>query len=226
LVEELRSKEGRVLGPQDFDALDDLLVDLTGNMEKIRHYGKRADGIVESMKVLAEGGGKDPADVDVNQQVEELSNVVHHGRVAQGASFEVRVRRQYDPAIGVRTVVPQGLGRVLVNLLNNAYDALEERRAAEPGHEGELSIRTVDGDRWFEIVIRDNGRGIAQRHLPHIKSPFYTTRPAGSGHIGLGLSVSEDIVTLQHHGELLVRTEEGEFAEFVVRLPKDLGPTA
>jgi signal transduction histidine kinase len=223
LVDELRSKEGRVLGPQDFGALDDLLVDLTGNMEKIRHYGRRADGIVESMKVLAEGGGKDSAEVDVNQQVEELSNVVHHGRVAQGASFEVRVRKQYDPAIGVRTVVPQGLGRVLVNLLNNAYDALEERRAAEPGHEGELSIRTIDGEGWFEIVIRDNGFGIPSKHLPHIKAPFYTTKPAGSGHIGLGLSVCEDIVTLQHHGELLVRTEEGRLAEFVVRVPKDLG---
>ncbi len=226
LVEELRSTEGKVLAPQDFAGLGELLVDLTSNMEKIRHYGRRADGIVESMKVLAEGSGTGSAEVDVNQQVEELSNVVHHGRVAQDASFEVHVRRHYDAAIGTQTVVPQGLGRVLVNLLSNAYDALEERRAAEPGHEGELVIRTVDGERWFEIVIRDNGLGIASKHLPHIKAPFYTTKPAGSGHIGLGLSVSEDIVTLQHHGELLVRTEEGSFAEFVVRLPKDLGGTA
>ncbi len=223
LLEDLRTKEGRVLGARDFDALDELLVDLTGNMEKIRHYGKRADGIVESMKVLAEGSGKELIEVEVNQQVEELSNVVHHGRVAQGASFEVRVRKEHDAAIGTQTVVPQGLGRVLVNLLNNAYDALEERRAAEPGHESELWIRTVDGPRWFEIVIRDNGLGIAAKHLPHIKAPFYTTKPAGSGHIGLGLSVCEDIVTLQHHGQLVVRTKEGEFAEFVVRVPKDLG---
>lgn len=226
LAEELRGREGRVLGPQDFGALDELLVDLTGNMEKIRHYGKRADGIVESMKVLAEGGAQDPAEVDVNHQVEELSNVVHHGRVAQGSSYEVHVRKEYDPAIGTQTVVPQGLGRVLVNLLTNAYDALEERRAAEPGHEGELVIRTVDAGAWFEIVIRDNGRGIAAKHLPHIKAPFYTTKPAGSGHIGLGLSVSEDIVTLQHHGELRVVTQEGAFAEFTVRLPKDLGGAA
>jgi two-component system NtrC family sensor kinase len=146
--------------------------------------------------------------------------------VAQGASFDVRVRKEFDAAIGMQTVVPQGLGRVLVNLLNNAYDALEERRAAEPGHEGELVIRTVDGPRWFEIVIRDNGLGIAAKHLPHIKAPFYTTKPAGSGHIGLGLSVCEDIVTLQHHGELVVRTRAGEFAEFVVRVPKDLGRAA
>lgn len=223
LVEELRTKEGRVLGPQDLSALDDLLVDLTGNMEKIRHYGKRADGIVESMKVLAEGSGKELTEVDVNQQVEELSNVVHHGRVAQAGTFEVRVRKEHDAAIGTQTVVPQGLGRVLVNLLNNAYDALEERRTAEPGHEGELVIRTVNGDGWFEIVIRDNGHGIAGKHLPNIKVPFFTTKPAGSGHIGLGLSVSEDIVTLQHNGELRVRTEEGTFAEFTVRVPKDLG---
>jgi signal transduction histidine kinase len=192
-------------------------------MDKIRHYGRRADGIVESMKVLAESGGQEPAEVDVNQQVEELSNVVHHGRVAQGGSFVVHVRKQYDPAVGVRTVVPQGLGRVLVNLLSNAYDALEERRALEPGHEGELTIRTRDGDGWFEITIHDNGLGIPAKHLPHIKAPFYTTKPAGSGHIGLGLSVCEDIVTLQHHGELRVRTEPGEYAEFTVRLPKDLG---
>jgi len=226
LVEELRTKEGRVLGAQDLGALDELLVDLSGNMEKIRHYGKRADGIVESMKVLAEGSGKELAEVDVNQQVEELSNVVHHGRVAQDASVEVRVRKEYDAAIGMQTVVPQGLGRVLVNLLSNAYDALEERRAAEPGHEGEIVIRTVDGQGWFEIVIRDNGLGIASKHLPHIKAPFYTTKPAGSGHIGLGLSVCEDIITLQHHGELEVRTKEGELAEFVVRVPKDLGGVA
>jgi predicted ATPase/signal transduction histidine kinase/tRNA A-37 threonylcarbamoyl transferase component Bud32 len=223
LLEELRAKQGQVLGAQDFTVLDELLADINGNMEKIRHYGRRADGIVESMKVLAEGGGKDPSEVDINSQVEELSNVVHHGRVAQGGSWQVHVRKDYDPGLGVQTVVPHGLGRVLVNLLNNAYDALEERRALEPAHEATLVIRTVNGDGWFEIGIRDNGLGIAAKHLPHIKAPFFTTKPAGSGHIGLGLSVSEDIVTLQHHGQLLVRTEAGEYAELTVRLPKDLG---
>lgn len=222
LLDELRGREGRVLGREDLAALDELLSDLAGNMDKIRHYGRRADGIVESMKVLAEGGGKDPSEVDVNQQVEELGNVVHHGRVAQGGSWEVHVTKEYDPTLGLQTVVPQGLGRVLVNLLHNAYDALEQRRRVEPGHRAELSIRTVNGDRWFEIEIRDNGLGIEAKHLPQIKTPFFTTKPAGSGHIGLGLSVTDDIVTLQHHGQLRVDTVPGQHATFTVRLPKDL----
>lgn len=221
LLEELRGKEGRVLGGDDFVELDELLADLTGNMEKIRHYGQRADGIVESMKVLAEGGGTDLSEVDVNRQVEELSNVVYHGRVAKG-SWEVDVRKDFDPDLGLQTVVPQGLGRVLVNVLTNAYDALEERRRSDPGHHAQLTIRTVNGDGWFEIAIRDNGTGIEAKHLPHIKTPFFTTRPAGSGHIGLGLSVSDDIVTLQHHGDLRVSTVPGDHAELTVRLPKDL----
>ena len=227
LLGELRGRgtagQGGGPGAETFAELDELLVDLASNMEKIRHHGRRADGIVESMKVLAEGRATDPSEVDVNQQVEELSSVVHHGRVAPVGSWEVQVRKQFDPTLGVQTVVPQGLGRVLVNLLNNAYDALEQRRRAQPGHQAELTLRTVNGDGWFEISIRDNGPGIEAKHLPHIKAPFFTTKPAGSGHIGLGLSVTDDIVTLQHHGELRVETAVGQHTTFTVRLPKDLG---
>lgn len=219
----LEARKGQVLDADGLEGIRDLLTDVMTNMERIRHYGKRADGVVESMKSMAEGRSQEPCEADINSLVEEFAKLVHHGRTVKGGVAGVKILKEYDSALGAQTVIPQNLSRVLTNVLHNAYDAVEEmRQRGERGYEPTLHLQTVNLDTHFEIRIQDNGVGIPSRHLESIRTPFFTTKPVGTGHIGLGLAVSHDIVTLEHHGELLVETEEGRYARFTIRLPKDL----
>lgn len=224
LKDELSPADGHTPSAEEVEAAGEIFGDIKSNLGKILQHGHRADGIVESMKLLAEGSADEIAEVDINQQVNELSNVVHHGRVAKGGGGnKVRLDKDFAEGLGMQSVVPQGLGRALVNVLNNAYDAVEDKRRTKPDEEAVVTVSTVDDGDHYEIRVRDSGGGIALEHLDQIRDPFFTTKPAGSGHIGLGLSVSNDIIALRHHGRLDVETEPGRYAEFRIRLPKDLG---
>jgi signal transduction histidine kinase len=139
---------------------------------------------------------------------------------AQDSSFNVKIEKEYDPAVGKFEVVPQDLSRVFLNLINNAcYAANEKRKAMSNEFVATLVVRTKDLGDKIEIRIRDNGNGIPPAIREKIFNPFFTTKPTGQG-TGLGLSISYDIVVQQHRGEIDVETEEGKFTEFVVRLPK------
>jgi predicted ATPase/signal transduction histidine kinase len=222
LLETLEGLQGRVL---DDDALDDVrgqVTEIAANMEKVRSYSRRADGVVDSMRSIAGGGSQEASEVDVNALVEEFSKLVHHSRTSKGGRA-VEILKEYDATLGAQTVVPRDLGRVLTSVLSNAYEALEGKkpvggRAFTPT----ILIQTVNLERHFEIRIRDNGVGIPEKHFGQIYAPFFTTKPAGSGHIGLGLAVTHDIVTLVHHGTITVDSTEGRSTEFRIRLPKDL----
>ena len=139
---------------------------------------------------------------------------------AQDVSFNISIKTDYDPFVGLTDVVPQDIGRVLLNVINNAcYAVHAKRKAMGEDFSPTLSMRTVNlGDR-VEIRIRDNGKGIPPEVRDKIFHPFFTTKPAGAG-TGLGLSISYDIVVQEHKGQLNVETEEGEYTEFIITLPK------
>jgi len=186
---------------------------------KIFHHGKRADAIVKGMLQHSRGGSgvKEPA--DINALAEEFLRLSYHGLRAKDKSFNAAMHTDFDPAIGKVNVVPQEMGRVILNLINNAFYAVREKKKLNiPGYEPAVSISTKKKGKKIEIVIMDNGTGIPAHVLPKIFQPFFTTKPAGEG-TGLGLSISYDIVTTVHGGELLAETKEGEYTSFIIRIP-------
>ena len=213
LLDELESET-------DPDQIRSILADLKTNAEKTVEHGRRADAIVRNMMQHARGGDAELQTVDVNSFVDEYVDLSWHGRRATDFEFKVVLVRDYDERIGEAKLVPQDLGRVLINLLNNAFDAVLERKARLDGPY-EPSVRVLTRgtpDGHVEIRVEDNGAGIDPEDRDRIFEPFFTTKPAGSG-TGLGLSMSFDIVTARHGGALLVESEPGKGATFIVRLP-------
>ena len=158
----------------------------------------------------------------VNALVEEYVNLAYHGKRANVPDFNVTIERDYDEAVGEVEMAPQDIGRVFINLLNNAFDAVHERALSQNGQFAptvSVSTRQVEGQ--VEIRVADNGSGIAEEIREKIFEPFFTTKPAGQG-TGLGLSLSYDIVTQGHGGTMTVESEEGRGAAFMVMLPVKL----
>jgi two-component system, NtrC family, sensor kinase len=212
--------------------------DVIENEEKITHHGKRADAIVKGMlqHSRASSGHKEPT--DINALAEEYLRLSYHGLRAKDKSFNATLQTDFDPAIGKINIIPQDIGRVILNLITNAFYAVAEKNKLQPKQEdgrvtspvgGEyepivsvstkmlISPATSGGRGVVEIRVRDNGMGIPQKLLDKIFQPFFTTKPTGQG-TGLGLSLSYDIIKA-HGGELKVETKEGEFAEFIIHLP-------
>ena len=196
-----------------------LLADLKASAEKIEAHGRRADDIVRSMMQHAHGGSHQRERVDFNRFVNEYVDLARHGKRAQQPDFNVEILREYDESVGRVAVVPQEMGRVLINLLTNAFDAVAERLLwAKESYAPQVRIATQHSDHQVELRVEDNGPGISPEVKARIFEPFFTTKPAGSG-TGLGLSMSYDIVTQGHGGTLEVESEEGHGAVFVVTLP-------
>ena len=201
------------------DVLRELLGDIQANSEKIEAHGRRADGIVRAMMQHARGGEGRRERVDLNALVEEHVALAVHGRRAQTAGFDVAVERDYADDAGEVEAVPQDLGRVLINLVGNAFDAVAARAAAEPGpYAPAVRVSTVRTAGGVEVRVEDNGIGIADDVRARVFEPFFTTKPAGAG-TGLGLSMSHDIVEQGHGGTLRVEGGPGRGAAFVVALP-------
>jgi PAS domain S-box-containing protein len=225
LTQELREDIAKQKDRLDSETLEDieaLIYDLEQNVQKINEHGKRADRIVHGMLLHSRGkpGEREPS--DINTWLAEYVNLAYHGMRAQDTSFNIAIETDYDPSIGLVDVVPQDMGRVFLNVINNAcYAAHAKRRDMGEGFSPTLSVRTTNlGDR-VEIRIRDNGNGIPPEVRERIFQPFFTTKPAGAG-TGLGLSISYDIVVQEHKGEIHVETEEGKYAEFIITLPKQV----
>ena len=198
-----------------------LLFDLKQNAARIAHHGKRADDIVRSMMQHARGGTGERAPTAINTLVEEYVNLAYHGMRASRPDFTVEVERAYDEAVDRVELVPQEIGRVLLNLLGNAFDAVYEHAARISGDYAptvKVSTRQVNGK--VEIQVSDNGPGIPTEVRDRIFEPLFTTKPTGTG-TGLGLSLSYDIVTQGHGGTLTVESIEREGATFVITLPSD-----
>lgn len=192
--------------------------DVIDNEEKINHHGKRAEAIVKGMlqHSRSSSGTKQPA--DVNALCDEYLRLAYHGLRAKDKSFNAMTKTDFDESIGNINIVPQDLGRVILNLINNAFYAVDEKKKQDSeGYEPTVSVSTKKINEITEIRVADNGNGIPPKVLDKIFQPFFTTKPAGQG-TGLGLSLAYDIVKA-HGGELKVETKEGTGSEFIISLP-------
>jgi two-component system, NtrC family, sensor kinase len=206
-----------------------ILNDIKDNEEKINQHGKRADAIVKGMLQHSRhsDGKKEPT--DINKLADEFLRLAYHGLRAKDKSFNATLNTNYDESIGNINIIPQEIGRVILNLINNAFYAVQikQREASSEGlttfqklstlYEPTVSVNTKKVGDKVEIKVADNGNGIPQKIVDKIFQPFFTTKPTGQG-TGLGLSLSYDIVKA-HGGEIKVDTREGEGSEFVISLP-------
>lgn len=246
LVDEMNEE----INKGNLDNAKDIANDLKQNLEKINHHGKRAGDIVKGMLQHSRSstGIKEPT--DINALADEYLRLAYHGLRAKDKTFNATMKTEYDESLsadkGQINIIPQDMGRVILNLITNAFYAVDEKKKQNnplipvrrtPLEKGETSssineayepIVTVTtrrlsppvGGRGAEVLIsvKDNGNGIPQNILDKIFQPFFTTKPTGKG-TGLGLSMSYDIVTKGHGGDLSVKTVEGEGSEFTIKLP-------
>ena len=193
--------------------------DVKQNLEKIKFHGNRADAIVKSMlqHSRTSSGKKEPT--DINALADEYLRLAYHGLRAKDKSFNAAIKTDYDESIGLLKIISQDIGRVILNLITNAFYAVMEKKKLRPeGYEPTVTVSTKQIDNKIIVEVKDNGTGIPQKALEKIFQPFFTTKPTGQG-TGLGLSLSYDIVTKGHGGELKVETKEGEYTGFSVILP-------
>jgi len=200
-------------------AVDETIVLLTGNLQKIAEHGRRADGIVKSMLLHSRGGSGDRQRVDLNALLEEALNLAYHGARAQDSTFNVTLERDLDPTAAPIELVPQDMTRVFLNLIGNGFYAAH-KRSRQTGASPVLKVSTRDLGACVEVRVRDNGVGIAPENRAKLFQPFFTTKPTGEG-TGLGLSISYEIVKQVHGGTIEVESEPDAFTEFTVRLPRD-----
>lgn len=203
----------------DFEEVKAISTDLKLNLEKILHHGKRADGIVKGMLQHSRSstGTKEPT--DINQLTDEYFRLAYHGLRAKNKSFNATLETNYDENVKKVDIVPQDIGRVILNLFTNAFYAVDEKKSNSNSadYEPTVSLSTEKTKENIIIKVRDNGNGIPKQVLEKIFQPFFTTKPAGKG-TGLGLSMSYDIIKA-HKGKLEVNTEAGTYTEFKIILP-------
>jgi signal transduction histidine kinase len=196
--------------------------DIHQNEEKINHHGKRADAIVKSMLQHSRKNTGQKEATDINALCDEYLRLSFHGMRAKDKSFNADFKTDFDESIGKINIVPQDIGRVLLNLINNAFYAVnEKRKTADENYKPLVTVRTIknppSGTGGAEIIISDNGNGIPQNIIDKIFQPFFTTKPTGEG-TGLGLSLAYDIITKEHNGTITVESKEGEGAVFIIQL--------
>jgi two-component system, NtrC family, sensor kinase len=222
---ELLDEMNEELEKGDIEEAKAISSDIKQNLEKINHHGKRADAIVKGMLEHSRTSSGEKVLTDINALAEEYLRLSYHGMRAKDKSFNVDFATDYDPNLPKVNVVPQEIGRVLLNIINNAFQACATPRPPEGGVDPTPTVivktNTVkfpSGDLGVEISIDDNGPGIPDAIKDKIFQPFFTTKPTGQG-TGLGLSLSYDIVKA-HGGDFRVETKEGEGSTFIISLPK------
>jgi signal transduction histidine kinase len=218
LVDDLRSE----LAAGNMQSAAEIAANIKGNEQKINHHGKRADAIVKGMLQHSRTSSGQKELTDINALCDEYLRLAYHGFRAKDKSFNADFNTDFDGSIGKINMVPQDIGRVILNLINNAFYAVSEKLKAQSSQLAAdfkplVSIQTKKLNDKVEIIVKDNGNGIPQNVLDKIFQPFFTTKPTGQG-TGLGLSLAYDIVKV-HGGEIRVNTKEGEGSEFVVQLP-------
>ncbi len=192
--------------------------DVQQNMEKILHHGKRAGEIVKGMLQHSRTSSGQKELTDINALADEYLRLAYHGLRAKDKAFNATLHTEYDENAGKVNVIPQDIGRVILNLITNAFYTVNERkRLKEEGYEPVVTVSTSRISDHIEIKVKDNGMGIPKKVLDKIFQPFFTTKPTGHG-TGLGLSLSYDIVKA-HGGELSVHSDHGEGTVFIVSIP-------
>jgi signal transduction histidine kinase len=202
----------------NMNEVDAIADDVISNEDKIIHHGKRADAIVKGMLQHSRSstGKKEPT--NINALTDEYLRLSYHGLRAKDKSFNAEMKTDFDQSIGNINIIPQDIGRVLLNLYNNAFYAVNEKKKLNiENYESTVSVSTKKINDKIEIRVKDNGNGIPQKVVNKIFQPFFTTKPTGVG-TGLGLSLSYDIVKA-HGGEIKAETKQGEGSEFIIQLP-------
>jgi two-component system NtrC family sensor kinase len=204
-------------------AAETIANDIKQNQQKINHHGKRADAIVKGMLQHSRSSNGQKELTDINALADEYVRLAYHGLRAKDKSFNVTLKTDFDETIGKINIIPQDIGRVIINLITNAFYVVNEKSlltVASPAaakYDPTVSVSTKKINDTVEIKVADNGNGIPKNILDKIFQPFFTTKPTGQG-TGLGLSLSYDIVKT-HRGELKVEISEGKGTTFIIQLP-------
>jgi signal transduction histidine kinase len=205
----------------DKEYIDELFTDLSSNQEKINHHGNRASSIIKGMLEHSRTSTGVKTSTDINKLADEYLRLSYHGLRAKDKSFNADFKTDFDENLPHIMVITQDLGRVFLNLINNAFYAVNKRRTNLGGVENyapSVTVSTQNTDNHIVIKIIDNGTGMPESVKEKIFQPFFTTKPTGEG-TGLGLSLSYDIITKGHSGALEVNSTEGEGTEFVISIP-------
>jgi signal transduction histidine kinase len=214
LVDEMKSE----IKKGNYNEVNVIADDVKQNLEKINHHGQRASDIVKGMlqHSRSSSGVKEPT--DINALADEYFRLAYHGLRAKDKTFNATMKTDFDESIGKIDIIPQDIGRVVLNLITNAFYAVNEKsKQGIADYEPTVSVVTKKVNHQVEIRVTDNGNGISANIVDKIFQPFFTTKPTGQG-TGLGLSLSYDIVKA-HVGELKVETKEGMGTEFIIQLP-------
>ena len=202
----------------NFEEVKLIANDIQENEQKINHHGKRADAIVKGMLQHSRKSTGQKEATDVNALADEYLRLSYHGLRAKDKSFNATMNTDFDSSIGKINLIQQDMGRVLLNLFNNAfYSIAEKKKQHRENYEPMIWVITKKLEDKVEITVKDNGNGICQNIIDKIFQPFFTTKPTGEG-TGLGLSISYDIIKA-HGGNLKVETKEGAFTQFIIELP-------
>ncbi len=223
LTDELKEELNKTSIPDSEKlSIEKIADDIRSNQEKINFHGKRADAIVKGMlqHSRSSNGQKEPT--DINALADEYLRLAYHGLRAKDKSFNATMKTDFDETIGKINLVSQDIGRVILNLITNAFYAVTEKKKQHPENfEPTVTVKTskipASEGSGVLITVKDNGNGIPQKVMDKIFQPFFTTKPAGQG-TGLGLSLSYDVIKA-HGGDLKVQTKEGEGATFTIILP-------
>lgn len=215
LLDEMKKEleDGNTVGAKEIAG------DVIQNLEKILHHGKRADSIVKGMLQHSRASSNQKESTDLNALADEYLRLAYHGLRARDKSFNATLATEFDETIGHVNIIPQEIGRVILNLITNAFHAVDEKnRSGVENYQPAVSVTTKRLNDKIQLTVSDNGNGIPRNIIEKIFQPFFTTKPTGQG-TGLGLSLAYDIITKGHGGELKVETKEGEGTTFIVKLP-------
>jgi signal transduction histidine kinase len=210
-------KEGIASG--DREEVEAITQNVIQNLEKILHHGRRADAIVKGMLQHSRGSTGQKELTDINQLADEYLRLAYHGFRAKDKSFNANYETNFDPSLDKLNIVPQDIGRVLLNLISNAFYAVSQKETdAGSEYQATVTVTTTRIDGMADIRVKDNGSGMTDAVKEKIFQPFFTTKPTGQG-TGLGLSLSYDIVTKGHGGTIQVRSAPDSGTEFIIHLP-------
>lgn len=216
VLEEINIPEGK-----QKDDLLALLKLIESNNQKVNKHGTRASGIISRMLDVSRGGVLVPEDTDINNLIVDSAKLAYQGVRGDLTNFNIDLQFDMDENIGSVKVIHQDLGRVIINITNNACHAMEEKISENENYNPVLLVKTQNLDNSFLIIIEDNGMGMSSELKSKIFNPFFTTKPVGKG-TGLGLTMTYDIITKMHNGTIKVESMEREFTRFIIEIPKIL----
>ena len=216
IVEECKDR----LGDDDADEIGDISTDLKENLEKIQEHGERAISIIRGILLQSRGKDGEFLPTDVCNLVHEYVWLSYHAMRANNKGFNISIHEEYPEGMQKIMVIPQDLSRAVLNVMNNACYTVKERSERDgDDYKPAITVKVEDGENDFSIIIKDNGMGMSEETRNQLFNTFFTTKPIGQG-TGLGMSITNDIITKNHKGKILVETAPDEGSTFTFIIPK------